>query len=144
MKLLEIRSTVQWEWDTSDKDIILAMFSIGDLHYHVAFQSAHMPEYEGPTQDWDVEFAVQDESGDFTQELTGTGSSPTVFAAIIQIVREFIQNYNPRSLGFSAIEPERFKLYSRLLGMLEKAGWDVDEHESGGDRIYTAHRPDWR
>ncbi len=141
MKLFELQTSLDWTWRTDFDDTTYAEFQVNDKLYRVTFDSFYLPGVVDQQNWWDVSFALVDEKGEEIKTLTGTGDARTVFAAVIAIVQEFIQKYNPEVLAFSAQEPERFRLYSRLLGILARQGWRVEERELGGDMIYKAFRP---
>ena len=133
MLLLELISTLDWEWDGSyEEGEISASFTIpsedGDKTYSVIF----INEPEDEEHVWDVEFTLVGSATPIG--LTGTGHARTVFAAVIQIVKEFIESEAPAGLVFSASEPQRFKLYSRLLRMLQDA-YGAHIHEEPDDVV---------
>lgn len=61
----------------------------------------------------DVEFSVQDEFG-----VTGQGDATSIFATVHSAIKEYIADHQPDFITFSADEPSRQKLYSRMVGRL--------------------------
>ena len=144
MKLFELRTTLDWEWETVDDDTLMAHFFVNDKHYAVGFELFDFPGAKVVGNRWDVSFALIPPGGEPTQEITGTGDAPTVFAAVMAIVQEFLEKHKPDLLAFSANEPERFRLYSRLLRILERQGWETDERKLGDSMIYELSRPGFK
>lgn len=58
----------------------------------------------------DIEFSVQDEFG-----VTGQGDASSIFATVFTAIKEYISVKNPDFITFSAKEPSRQKLYSRMV-----------------------------
>jgi len=61
----------------------------------------------------DVEFSIQDEFG-----VTGQGDAKAILATAANAIKEYIANNSPDFITFSADEPSRRKLYSRMAGRL--------------------------
>lgn len=61
----------------------------------------------------DVEFSVQDEFG-----VTGQGDASAIFATVYSAIKDYIASRQPDFITFSADEPSRRKLYSRMVGRL--------------------------
>ena len=144
MKLFELRTTLDWEWKVDFDDTVNVHFDVGDKHYVVTFDPFDFPGIDVTGNRWDVSFALVPKKGEPTMKITGTGDAPTVFAAVMAIVNEFLEKYQPDVLAFSAEEPERFRLYSRLLNMLGRQGWETEEREIGSSRIYEISRPGFK
>ena len=58
----------------------------------------------------DVEFSVQDEFG-----VTGGGDAAAIFATVYSAIKDYIASRKPDFITFSAEEPSRQKLYSRMI-----------------------------
>ena len=58
----------------------------------------------------DVEFAIQDEFG-----VTGQGDAAAIFATVYSTIKDYIAKNQPDFITFSAEEPSRKKLYSRMV-----------------------------
>lgn len=131
MKLFELKSTTQWTW-SGLTSAPTAAFDVEGTSYAVEF-------FPGVDEG---EFYIEFFRGEGEQRLTGTGKSVTIFAAVIQIVKEFIQKFNPQELVFAADQSERFPLYEKLLKILERAGWETNTTSPGrGSRKYIAKKP---
>ena len=54
--------------------------------------------------------------------LTGTGNSRKVFGTVVKIVKEYLEQYKPNALYFSAdsSEPSRIKLYNSMISQVDK------------------------
>jgi hypothetical protein len=58
----------------------------------------------------DVEFSIQDEFG-----VTGGGDAAAIFATVHSAIKDYIASRKPDFITFSAEEPSRQKLYSRMV-----------------------------
>ena len=58
----------------------------------------------------DVEFSIQDEFG-----VTGGGDAAAIFATVHSAIKDYISTHKPDFITFSADEPSRKKLYSRMV-----------------------------
>lgn len=118
MKLWEIDSShrldellnqpAEWEWKRQDPREWVAKFTIDDVNYFV---------YLDGRDDDDVSITF---TGNGSEQITGTGNSFTVFATVKDIISSFLKSRDPESLSFSAEEPSRAKLYSKLAKMIAK------------------------
>ncbi len=63
-----------------------------------------------------VQFAQKGEGDSAKTGLTGTGDSRKIFGTVIQIVKDFVEKYNPPTISFNGYngEPSRIKLYKTL------------------------------
>jgi hypothetical protein len=54
--------------------------------------------------------------------LTGTGNSRKVFGTVVKIVKEFLEEQDPKALYFTGegSEPSRIRLYDRLISQVDK------------------------
>ena len=92
------------EWD---RDV--AMFKTADGRPgRIKFESDK--PFPGEYSLVDVEFSIQDEFG-----VTGGGDAATIFATVHSAIKDYIVTHKPDFITFSADEPSRKKLYSRMV-----------------------------
>ncbi len=87
-------------WATAVRDAEDEM--IQPPHFDIEFY-AHLPSKENPHKSYGI---------------TKSGNQQQVFATILDIIKEFVDEYNPAIMSFEAKEPSRFKLYKRLVATL--------------------------
>lgn len=124
MKLFELFSSpTKWEWtDVSMSDIKIAEFTVGNFTYIVYFT------YDDYNNIWTVEFGQKGvEHPEYG--VTGTGNATSIFSTVIDIMRVFRKRHPGFPVGFTAEEPSRKKLYSRLIKNLPNA--QIQELPSG-------------
>lgn len=154
MKIKEILTELfnavsPFKWVKSTKTHAMAKFKVGDIGYDVDFSA-------GLGNDWEFIFqAVVQKSvrrigtgkttiPQKTFKLTGTRSEFIVFATIMKILEEFIVEYKPDSVTWSADKSEesRISLYQMLLTKfkpkLGALGYDIESHAS--DRDFASFR----
>ena len=61
----------------------------------------------------DVEFSIQDEFG-----VTGRGDATAIFATVHSAIKDYVASHKPDFITFSADEPSRKKLYSRMVSRM--------------------------
>lgn len=114
MLVLEVlKSAAAWEWVYQDDNAFEINFKTIDNEY------AFIGEYNERTDSWNVYFVLL-QYDEYSQpqlqsKVTGTGNEFVVFSTVIDIIREFIQLYNPTQIDFSADEPNRQQLYKSLV-----------------------------
>lgn len=97
-------------FDTNPKKYVLNMI-----------KDDHMP--------WEVTFdLIQGKRK--TQEITATGSAAKVFSTVLDGIKQWLNQVKPDAFALSAREPSRQSLYRRLLQMLPKKLWRVEDLES--------------
>ena len=81
--------------------------------------------------------------------ITKTGHAFTVFATILAIMKDFVSARHPKEIQFTADEPSRQKLYSRL-GRMARSLDPAYSYDSSGEpsrfRVYrtgSAYRSRW-
>jgi hypothetical protein len=95
-------------------------FGIKDMRYVVRILAEidENDNIEIPST-WSVEFVTlnpDDELGeDGNADITGTGNQHIVFSTLVNILQNFIKQYNPDIVNFGAREANRFKLYQHLI-----------------------------
>jgi len=133
-KLNELfNAPLPWKETLRNGEEYRAEFAAGDKEYEfTAVRSELFRGYKDPI--WVVEFR-NNSSKDLSQaySVTGDGSSVAVMSTVIDIMDSFIRRYQVRVINFSAYEPSRKKLYSRLIKTLI-ATWSV---VADGDEYYV-------
>lgn len=84
---------------------------------------------------WEISFEELTEKDGMmrsTTKKTGGGKEFEVFATVKSIIAEFIKLYDPEKMliDSSKAEPNRAKLYQRMISKNLPAGWKVDRDES--------------
>lgn len=141
---------VPWHWVTSDDDFFQAKFTIGSATYEVQFLEED-PESE--LNVWSLTFArvtIKQPVGttrlpypSWQTGITKTGQAFTIFATILAIMKDFVSTHHPNEIYFTADEPSRQKLYSRL-GRMARSLDPTYSYDSSGEpgqfRVYrTGH-----
>lgn len=105
---------VPWKWIHKDEDSFMADFRIGHHEYLVSGNRRR--------NSWIVEFAFIGKDGDGNgisrTDITGTRNEIPVFATVLDILKRFKESYYPEIIKFSAEEPSRQKLYTRIISKL--------------------------
>lgn len=78
------------------------------------------PDVNGETRSVEISFYAIDRKGRPNFDITGTGDAANVFATVKNVLAKYIEDYNPRYIGFSSVKDplgnpandSRFKLYS--------------------------------
>ena len=136
MKIQEIINELfqqgkNWKWDFRGSEEAVALFHVGEISY--VFHAY------GTDGVWEVEFkrhgAKLDRANKFG--LTGTGNSAEVMSTVVDIIREFLKQYQNKieTLKFSAEEDSRQSLYAR---MAQRLLTDWTMHRDGGDFLFVA------
>jgi hypothetical protein len=136
VKLTELfQGGKDWQWDFTGSEEAYAEFKVGDVPYK--FVAYTDPENWGT---WEVEFAVAGPRDKHATKfgLTGTGNAAEVMSTVTDIMREFLQRYkgNVNRLIFTADEPSRQKLYSRMIQRL-LPNWTL----TTGDKKFIVSAP---
>ena len=138
MRLFELTESldkiVPYQWAHFANDTIQlyhADFQIGDGHFIVEFKEKY---YERGY--WELSFVRNGEL-----DLSGTGSAGSVFATVMAITREFINDVDPRFIHFAAKNEEdsRNKLYPKLISRLQKEFPLYMQKEPKKTRTYTRY-----
>jgi hypothetical protein len=113
--------TTNWKWGFRGSQEAEAKFVVGEVEYQ--FYAYMEAPYHG---DWEVEFRVihgVDPRNRYG--VTGTGNAAHVMAVVVEILGEFLQQYDDKikSLTFSAKEMSRRDLYARMVRRLLPT-WD--------------------
>ena len=96
-----------WKWTFHDSEEVQARFEVGGIRYHYSAL-----EYDDNA--WEIFFLTRDVKNT-TIGITGTGNAAEVFSTVIDITRNFLQQYpNVNEIRFHADKPNRQKLYIRM------------------------------
>jgi len=85
-----------------------------------------------------IQFELEDdpnEKGKNTFGITNTGNEFLVFATVIDIMKDYENNFNVDWWTFTATEPSRRKLYDRLATRFSGQVFTLDDMD--GDKIYV-------
>lgn len=158
MKLFEIKSTVDWVWVTPDSPDVLAKAEFetpNGLKYAVFFErqdafpkddpqffEKHNVQISNANPIIAIGFAFEMSAGISTGK-SGTGDEHTVFAAVIQITREFVAKNSPNALYFGADShhPSRVKVYDKLAKIFTRGGWKMHVEADSYEKSYYFVKP---
>lgn len=133
-----------WKWVFRGSEEATADFKVGDVPYRFY-------AYSNGENDWEVEFKIN--SNEYDQNgkikfgtkfgLAGTGNSAEVMSTVVDIMREFLEMYRGKidTIGFTAEEPSRQKLYMRMMKRL-LPNWTISTYDSGSGLGFTVVAPD--
>lgn len=125
---LFVKPNISWEWTVKNAHRAKAEFTIGDVKYFFSAVS-HTPFV------WEVEFrALVNRTQRYG--ITGTGKSAIVMSTIVDIMRDFLSEYNGdiNQLVFTADEESRRSLYRAMIKRLLPT-WEFNESETGEFRL---------
>lgn len=75
---------------------------------------------------------------------TGTGSAASVFSIVVDILRNFVENYKPYIIWFVSKEENRTSLYKAMVKKLATSGWSYlegyDERPAAHDNFFVLYR----
>lgn len=140
MLLTELFDTVvPWKWSTKPTAYVgRASFSIGENKYIVSFEQDYMvvgvPVDGEPTKQFLCRFRQANANKTAQFSITGAGNATLVFSTVLRIIDAFHAAQPQASIRFTAEEPSRVKLYSRLMGKMYP-GTEI-KHE-GKYTVYT-------
>lgn len=134
------------EWVAKTKDYWKARFKVGQndeqLYYTVDIMliSNGGSPYVGDEMDvpvWEISFYLSTDDGDWlAYNKTNTGNSNTVFASVLQAIREWFSTVQPEAITLSATEEDsgssrssRKRLYRALLKRFLPSGWQAVEDD---------------
>ena len=130
-----------WEWQFRGSEEATADFNVGNVPYR-------FHAYSNGENDWEVEFKVRTYDRSETARktrfgLTGTGNSAQVMSTVVDIMREFLETYRGKidTIGFTAEEPSRQKLYMRMMKRL-LPNWTISTYDAGSGLGFTVVAPD--
>jgi len=129
----------KWQWVRQSHTSTTALFQIGNILYEFNAELLW-----GQTDDddnsipdmWYLSFSpAEEQEYKNAYGKTGTGNQQQVFATVIDIIRDFMNEYKPQSMTMSAEEPNRKTLYIKMLKKL-LPNWNIS---FDGDHIIVKH-----
>lgn len=109
---------VAYEWTYKDDYQWVAEFDIEKVHYEFIADIINPYPEDDEEVEAVIEFFHRTERGVPTHKISGVGNEHVVFATIVKIIREYITTAKPDVIIYSADEPNRAKLYDRMLARL--------------------------
>lgn len=142
MLLREVfNSPVDWRMRKHRPDYFDAIFMINNIRY--IFKASAFLNNGGEMSaitEWNIEFYPDlDIPAKDRYKILKLGNEVKVFSTVVDIMREFIKEYHPGVISFSAEEPSRKKLYFRLIDTLVP-DWDVEQTSSNNITIINPRR----
>lgn len=95
-------------------------------------ENSHVPG------EWNAEFTI-----DGSVEITEGGDAFVIFGTVIKVINEFLKNYQPHTLTFTAMKGDddsksRIDLYRKMLKkMAYQVGYSYDEDMKRKHSIFT-------
>lgn len=138
MRLQELfnNTSTGWRWTFRGSEEAEAAFDISDVEYKFyAYTHSRQPG------EWEVEFkAVEGVDPRQRFGLTGTGNSAKVMSTVVDILKDFLHEYEDKilSLTFTAKEHSRKDLYARMVRRLLPT-WDFKQDRN--EFLLTAPKP---
>lgn len=140
MLLQEVFSSVApYSWTEQSPDSYEAEFMVEDAFYRVSFLLIKQEWYKSDF--WNAQFILvngktRDEEGNVGYGIEHTGNAGIVFGTVIHIIKDFINKTQPKLIKFEAKEPNRQRLYSKMLRLFRQPNWKVTEKVIGGSTAY--------
>jgi hypothetical protein len=113
---------------------IAADFRVDDTAYEIEFISNRRSTYQ-------CGFHAFNKDLEPTIEIIGNRKQFPVFATVITIIKDFIRQYQPSAIMFTASEDSRKRLYRRLLSRLSVPGYTYDNSLDGVFEIHKGRPP---
>ena len=110
--------SVPYEWTSQDHEHWYAEFNIGDISYEFVANILNPYPEDDEEVEVEIEFFHRTPGGQPTFKVSGVGNQHVLFTTIIEIIRDMITNLKPDGIIYSAAEPNRAKLYERMLARL--------------------------
>jgi hypothetical protein len=118
-----------WKWNRQSQEEAVANFTVGERKYVWQAFSHHLDD---KPEIWEIQFRLIRDLFD-PEKLslfgtTGTGNSAEVMSIVVDIMREFLQDYgdNVQKIIFDAKENSRIGLYTRMVKRLIP-NWDLEQ-----------------
>ena len=118
-----------WKWNRQSQEEAVANFTVGERKY---VWSAYSHHQDDKPETWEIQFRLIREALD-PEKLslygtTGTGNSAEVMSIVVDIMREFLEDYsdNVQKIIFDAKENSRIGLYTRMVKRLIP-NWDLEQ-----------------
>ncbi len=105
------------KYDTKGDDWVVASFEIApnDIVRVTC-------ERDGEPPVWDISFGRGKPRTSLKTSTTGEGNASTVFATVMEVIKQFVVSYKPEFISFSSFKGEdsRTKLYGRMAARYAK------------------------
>ena len=111
-----------WKWNRQSQDEAVANFTVGKRNY--VWRATNHHRALGKPKVWEIEFRlIRDLFDPDRSDLfgtTGTGNSAEVMSIVVDIMREFLQDYGDdvQTIVFNAKENSRIALYTKMVKRL--------------------------
>lgn len=117
----------------------IATFEVDGTKFEVQFKgkSINHPKYGGIRGFEAGFYRKQDKGAPWQYKPTGEGNAFAIFATVTAIVKDFLTKRKPEYVWFVADEPQRERLYNRLLKKLVVPGYEAEITDDGK---YTLRR----
>ena len=133
-----------WKWKFRGSEEAMAQFTVGDRDY---MWNAYNHFLDDRPDKWEIQFRllrkdIDPESLDLFG-TTGTGNSTEVMSTVIDITREFLQQYisGINEITFNAKENSRIALYRKMIKRL-LPNWELEEDYTTHDGLkFTLYKP---
>jgi hypothetical protein len=134
MRISEIfEQPIDWHWGMQLADYADAHFQIDDIEYTVYFSQNALNQEDK----FYIEFVATDSEGNGEYGVTGRGNSIAVFATVIAIIHAFKEMHPDAPIVFTAEEPSRQKLYTRIVKRLSTRFQVTIGNSTAGHVEYT-------
>jgi len=131
-----------WEWGFRGSEEATAYFTVGGVNY---LWYAYTYLKHDPTR-WEIIFRVKrDDEHEGNKDLfgkTGTGNSAEVMSTVVDITRNFLEEYGNKVLEitFSSKGDSRTGLYAKMVKRL-LPNWDIKTRESSNGTEFLLINP---
>ena len=111
-----------WKWNRQSPEEAVANFTVGKRNY--VWRATNHHRALGKPKVWEIEFRlIRDLFDPDRSDLfgtTGTGNSAEVMSIVVDIMREFLQDYGDdvQTIVFNAKENSRIALYTKMVKRL--------------------------
>ena len=113
-----------WKYLTNSNNRVVADFQINNLIYTFIAN-----DLENDST-WDIEFRtdpIDDNAKIDSYGITNTGNQYAVYVTILDLINKFVQQHDPEVMIWQAEEPNRKKLYLRIIAQ-SFPDWKVELH----------------
>lgn len=131
-----LNSKYEWEFSpAAHKGDVHVRFRAGDRDIQVDFEFEKFADGV-----WEVAFAERHPTKNTMKfDITSSGNEFRVFATVVDIIKAFLDKYDPKALTFSAEKSEgsRAQLYQKLVSRLVGGKWKQEsDHTTSDYRSY--------
>ena len=109
---------IPYEWTSKDPYQWTAEFDINDIKYEFVATILNPYPEEDEEVEIEIEFFHRSQRGVPIFKVSGVGNQHQVFTTVVDIIRDLINQAKPDVIIYSATEPNRAKLYHRMLARL--------------------------